>query len=284
MHHNPSFSISPMTQAELNDFALAWAAAEGWNPGLHDAESFYPQDPQGFFIGRLDQEVIATAAGVIYDDNFAFFGFYFVKADFRGQGYGMQMTQKRLAYVGDRIVGLDGVLTMCDKYANIGFRLAHMNIRQQGIAPSSVNVDPHISKILPSMFPEILTYDRQCFPAPRPAFLSKWLNPKEGMAVAYCDNSQVKGYGVIRKTVTGYKVGPLFADDQKVANAILSGLLSTIPNETFFLDTPEPNSMALALAASYKTQACFKTLRMYRNGMPDLDLNKVFGITTFELG
>lgn len=35
------------------DLAIEWAAAEGWNPGLNDAESFFDTDPQGFFIGSL---------------------------------------------------------------------------------------------------------------------------------------------------------------------------------------------------------------------------------------
>src|SRR3954468_917648 len=35
---------------------LDWAAAEGWNPGLHDAEAFLAADPEGFLLGRLDGE------------------------------------------------------------------------------------------------------------------------------------------------------------------------------------------------------------------------------------
>lgn len=285
MDYKPVFSIEQMTKNELKEIALTWAAAEGWNPGIHDADSFYAQDPKGFFIGRLNSEPIACAAGVTYGDSFAFFGLYLVKANLRHQGYGIQMTQRRLEYVGNRTIGLDGVLSMCDKYANIGFRTAHMNIRQQGVAPQRVQIiDPHVTPILPSLFYAISEYDRQCFPAPRSSFLTKWLYPAEGLALAYVDHSQIKGYGVIRKTINGYKVGPLFADNQKIADAILTSLLKTIPGEIFFLDTPEPNTSALALSATYKMEPCFKTLRMYRNGSPQIDLNKIFGITTFELG
>ena len=37
-----------MTEADLA-LALEWAAAGGWNPGLHDANCFYAADPEGFF-------------------------------------------------------------------------------------------------------------------------------------------------------------------------------------------------------------------------------------------
>ena len=42
-----------MSRQEL-DLAVDWAAAEGWNPGLHDANCFYAIDPNGFLIGLLE--------------------------------------------------------------------------------------------------------------------------------------------------------------------------------------------------------------------------------------
>jgi hypothetical protein len=36
--------------------AIEWARREGWNPGLHDAQTFYQADPNGFFIGELNGE------------------------------------------------------------------------------------------------------------------------------------------------------------------------------------------------------------------------------------
>jgi hypothetical protein len=56
--------------------AIDWAAAEGWNPGLADAECFNTVDPEGFFIGELEGAPAATISCVNYDDRFAFLGFY----------------------------------------------------------------------------------------------------------------------------------------------------------------------------------------------------------------
>jgi hypothetical protein len=36
--------IRPMTRAELGA-GLDWAAGEGWNPGVHDADGFHAADP-----------------------------------------------------------------------------------------------------------------------------------------------------------------------------------------------------------------------------------------------
>jgi hypothetical protein len=49
---NEELQIRPMTRDEL-DLAVEWAAQEGWNPGLADAECFHAADPEGFLIGVL---------------------------------------------------------------------------------------------------------------------------------------------------------------------------------------------------------------------------------------
>ena len=41
------FIIRRMNRDEVS-LAIEWAADEGWNPGLHDAECFYVADPDGF--------------------------------------------------------------------------------------------------------------------------------------------------------------------------------------------------------------------------------------------
>jgi GNAT superfamily N-acetyltransferase len=100
-----------------------WAAAEGWNPGLHDAACFYETAPDGFFLGELDGAPIACLSCVAYDDAFGFVGHYIVRPAFRGQGYGIQLWRVGMAYLGTRNVGLDGVLAQVGNYERSGFAL-----------------------------------------------------------------------------------------------------------------------------------------------------------------
>ena len=41
-------TISTATRQDL-DRIIDWAAAEGWNPGLHDADSFYAAAPSALW-------------------------------------------------------------------------------------------------------------------------------------------------------------------------------------------------------------------------------------------
>ena len=126
-----SFAVRKMAEPDLA-LALEWAAAEGWNPGLHDPHCFYAADPQGFFVGERDGVPIGCVSAVPYGSGFGFLGLYIVKAEHRGQGFGLELWRTALDHFGDRVIGLDGVVAQQESYRKSGFRLAFRNIRQQG--------------------------------------------------------------------------------------------------------------------------------------------------------
>ncbi len=86
-------SIRRMTRDEV-EFAIDLAAEEGWNPGIHDGRCFYATDPNGFFVGELDGELVGSISAVAYDDSFGFIGLYIVKPEFRGKGIGTRLGRR----------------------------------------------------------------------------------------------------------------------------------------------------------------------------------------------
>ena len=61
------------------DLVISWANSEGWNPGIYDSETFYTTDANGFFVGILESEPVASISAVAYTASFGFLGFYIVK-------------------------------------------------------------------------------------------------------------------------------------------------------------------------------------------------------------
>ena len=119
----------------------------------------------------------------------------------------------------------------------------------------------------------------------RRAFLRHWLDQPGACALGVRSGGGLSGYGVIRPVSEGYKVGPLFADDAETASAILGALVHHCGQDSaVFIDVPEPNSAGVALARVAGLESVFETARMYRGGDPGLPLERIFGITTFELG
>ena len=265
--------------------ALQWAKEEGWNPGISDAECFYRADRDGFFAAKLNGEMIGSGSGVIYNEDFAFLGLYIVKKQYRGKKYGLQLTEKVEAYVGNRNTGLDGVLENVDKYASRGMRLAHKNIRFEGITKKIPQKDSSIIPATSVSFNQLVEYDSRHFPVPRAKFLECWINLPNGISRCYLQNNVIKGLGVIRPCYTGFKIGPLFADNKAIAEKLLFELINHVPSgEKFFLDVPEPNKDALELVKKLKMFPVFEVARMYSRVNPNLPLSHIFGITTFELG
>lgn len=123
------------------------------------------------------------------------------------------------------------------------------------------------------------------FPADRQRFLAHWLNMPESFAFAMRKEDKICGYGVIRPCRTGYKIGPLFADSYEIAERIFLHLChETETNTKIYIDVPEVNENGIRLAKQHEMQKIFGTARMYTAKAPELDLDKIFGVTTFELG
>lgn len=278
------YQITTMSFTEV-EFAIELAAAEGWNPGLYDIDAFYAADPEGFLIGKLENEPIGTISAIKYEEDFGFVGFYIVKPEFRGQGYGYKLWQAAMQRLQGRNVGLDGVVEQQPNYRKSGFQLAYRNIRQQGLTGGSIPYDSGLVELQNLNFSDIEAYDRVFFPAQRHNFLKKWLQQPQSKSYAYIKRNKLAGYGMIRSCCEGFKIGPLFAENKHIAELIFLALRASMkPGQPLFWDTPEVNKAALQLAEKYKMKVSFETARMYTGQFPKIPTDKIFGITTFELG
>jgi ribosomal protein S18 acetylase RimI-like enzyme len=278
------YTIKTMTSKEIN-IAVDWAAKEGWNPGLHDADSYHIADRNGFLIGMLDGEPIATISVIKYGESFGFLGFYIVKPEYRGKGYGMQLWNAGLRYLEGMTIGLDGVVTQQENYKKSGFKLAYRNIRYEGMGGGTSPKYTEIIELSTLPLEIINKYDEPFFPTNRSQFTKSWISQADSYALGIMKNGKLAGYGVIRKCRDGYKVGPLTADTPEFGEALFLALKSkTNSSETVFLDVPEVNQAAIKLAEKYKMKVSFETARMYKGEFPDIPLDRIYGVTSFEVG
>jgi len=213
-----------------------------------------------------------------------FIGFYIVHENHRNKGYGIKIWNKATDYLKTKNIGLDGVVAQQENYKKSGFKLAYRNIRYQGIGNKYEVKNNDIVKINSIPFTELVSYDSQLFPVPRPQFLKYWISEPESLTLGFLKNDKLFGYGMIRKCVTGYKIGPLFADSSTIAEELFKQLNNFAVNFPIFFDVPEVNKEALKLAKKHNMKPIFETAKMYTKKSLIINLNKVFGVTTFELG
>jgi GNAT superfamily N-acetyltransferase len=279
-----SYQIRCMSRAEI-DIAVDWAAAESWNPGLYDAECFHQADNEGFLVGLKDGQPVACISVVKYDESFAFLGFYIVKPEFRGQGLGLEIWNTGIQRLAGCNVGLDGVIDQQENYRKSGFTLAYNNMRFEGVTGEVVSADSDILISRNPGFAEVTEYDAAFFPADRGSFLTSWLQQPQSVVLASIDGKQITGYGMIRQCRNGFKIGPLFADNAKIANILFNELLASVAaNKPVYLDVCEQNPAALEMAQRHGMKCVFETARMYTGKPPSLPFDRLYGVTSFELG
>ncbi len=279
-----NYTIRIATRTEV-DIAIEWAAKEGWNPGFHDADCYYSADPNGFLIGLLGNEPIATISAIKYGNTFGFIGFYIVKPAYRSRGYGIQIWRAALKHLEGRNIGLDGVVTQQENYKKFGFKLAYRNIRYKGISGAKPPYNAEIIKLSALPFETIESYDRPFFLDDRSLFIKYWINQPECSAFGIMRGGKLAGYGVMRICRSGYKIGPLFTDSPELAESLFLMLRSGVKTkEPIYLDIPEVNQAAVSLAKRYNMEVVFETARMYMDERHDMPMHRIFGVTSFEVG
>lgn len=278
------YVIRSMTRPEV-DLALDWAAAEGWNPGQHDAASFHAADPEGFLIGRLDGQPVAMISAVRYGQGFGFIGFYIVRPESRGQGHGLQIWNAAMARLRGRTVGLDGVVDQQDNYRKSGFALAWNNARFEGVGGGTEAADDAIVPLATLPFHTVAAYDRPFFADQRDGFLRAWIGQPGATALGLLHDGRLAGYGMLRPCRSGFKIGPLFADSPALAERLFVALKARTPQGApLFLDIPVPHAAALDLVQRHGMTKGFETARMYAGVAPEVPMDRLFGVTSFELG
>lgn len=264
------------------------AIEEGWNPGPHDADAFWSADPEGFYGFYHENELIAGGAIVSYEGAFGFMGLFIVKQDYRAQGIGRKLWYKRRDMLLSRLkegasIGMDGVVAMQPFYQEGGFELAFRDQRYEKIG-LALDISPQVSPIEEKDIPDILRYDEPCFGVPRHRFMQSWLSLPDRWTFKYSTGNEIQGYAVVRKVSSGYKIGPLFADHNEIAEALYRACLNAAVGEPVYFDIPLVNQEAVNIVKKYNAKYVLECGRMYYSHPPEIDMKKVYGITTFELG
>jgi len=280
-------SVRLLSREEL-DVLIGWAAREGWDPGRDDAEVFWHTDPEAYVGFDVDGELGGAACTVAYGRALGFIGLYILRPELRGHGLGREFAfelvpRMRARLDADAPIVIEGVVEMAPFYERLGFVASHVTVRMQVVSAGGGR-DPELVELASVPLAELVAYDAARFGAPREAFLRNWTAPAGGLAVAARGPEGLRGYGVLRPTGLGYKVGPLLAANRELAETILSTLMDHAEGSVVSLDVPDVNGPGLELAAGHGMSEVFRCIHMHMGDSPPIPWGEVFGITTLELG
>lgn len=271
----------PATLSELS-LILDWAAEEGWNPGLDDAEAFFAADPAGFFVALDAQDKpIASISVVNHSDDFAFLGLYIVRKDHRGRGIGLGLWRHALETAGARTVGLDGVEAQQDNYRASGFVYAGATTRFTGRITGELGRD--IRAVDAQEIPALIQLEAVASGVSKPNYLRPWLRGS-GTRTTFVkgEESACVGFCTIRTCQTGAKIGPLVAADADVARELIAHAAAGIEGP-ISMDVPGTSTALTDLCRTMAWQPGFQTARMYKGEFAAPE-HRCFAVASLELG
>ena len=269
-----------MSPAELRT-VLDWAADEGWNPGLDDAEAFHAADPDGFVIALEGNVPVAAISVVNHSPGFAFLGLYICRPEFRGRGIGMGLWQATIMHAGGRTIGLDGVPDQQENYARYGFVHAGATTRYSGHV--SGRLDPAVRRAEKADIRTLVATEAAASGWSKPAYLTSWFNQSINRVTYVLDaESRIVGCATIRRCRTGAKIGPLFSDGPGNAERLIRHAAADFCAD-IMIDVPSSSAALDALCQRIGFVPGFFTARMYR-GTASTQESSLYAVASLELG
>lgn len=277
----------------VRDVFHEWAKREFWNPGKHEWKPCFAADQQGYSVLTLDGEPAACLAGVKYSDRLAFLGLYIVRPDLRKSGFGYgkllwDITMGRLDDVST--LALNGVEEQVETYKKSGFAPEHKITRWQGRVALDklppIRTGTRLVEASECDLDVLSGYDSGIFSESRRVFLQNWIQMPESKTLVSMDaDGGIAGYGVVSRTVEGYKIAPLFAKEEETAKAIYAALCRFVGEDKLVqIDTIEPTDSSARLAQDFGLERVFDVVRMYKGEPPEVGKEEIFGLTSLEIG
>jgi GNAT superfamily N-acetyltransferase len=220
-----------LSAAELPD-AEALVRAAGWNQVAADWEIFRALGT--VYAARAEGRVVATAATLPYGE-FAWISMVLVLPPYRGQGLGTRLLKHCVASLSEQglVPVLDATPAGRPIYEAIGFqetwsyqRLARSERAASDDTP--IPKDMSIRPIIDADWAALCAYDAGAFGADRSALLQHLrgrLPPAELIAERH---GRIVGFMLGRNGRSAMQIGPLVAEDDTVAQALLARSLAAI--------------------------------------------------------
>ena len=163
-----------------------------------------------------------------------------MKKDYQKYGLGNILSQSTLTYTKTINVVADALLPQVDRFCKwtgwqIGSSINRMYIGKADHKQinNTNEAKPNgvlLQKFCPDILPKLKVYDRSIHGLQRDHFLDNWVNPDIVTTLIATSGNDIIGYGCIQPDRNNQYLGPLYADNDIVAESILRGLLLSVPD------------------------------------------------------
>jgi GNAT superfamily N-acetyltransferase len=239
----PGIVARPLHERDL-DAALALSREAGWNQVVADWRIFLE-------LGRAicltrDDQPIATAATLPYSGDFAWISMVLVTAAERRQGLARWLLRHCVNDLLSRklVAGLDATPAGRTVYLGLGFEdswTMHRLVARTVRAPTVEHGAVTVHALGRSDWPQVITYDTAIFGADRSALLRRLAYRLPQAALVAERAGRIAGFLFGRDGRAMSQLGPLAADDDGIARALLAQAIAEVP-APLTIDVPDRHS------------------------------------------
>jgi GNAT superfamily N-acetyltransferase len=234
-------SIRPLTAADLAA-ALRLSASASWNQNQTDWRTMLRLG-QGWGIDAIDdagcQQLAASIIVLPYGRHFAWMSMVLVLPEFRRRGYAQLMLRFALAHLRaqGRAAALDATPAGHAVYVQEGFRdtWGFARYRREATAASGQSRPPGpvTRAVRDSDWPAINELDLPAFGASRLPLLRSLAERLPAAARVVDQGGRLRGFVLGRDGREAHQIGPLLADDETTAMALLHDALATLSGAVY---------------------------------------------------
>jgi GNAT superfamily N-acetyltransferase len=286
---DPPLEIGPpLGESELPQ-AEALVAEAGWNQTADDWRVF--REFGTVYAIRNSGRVVATAATLPYGERFAWISMVLVTKTFQRRGIATQLLQRCVDDIvaNKRVPVLDATPAGREVYRRMGFedswsfqRYNATDVRVSSRAPLSIGTQIH--GITDSIWPRLCAYDARAFGADRSGLLAS-LRRRLPQAALYAErDGEVIGFLLGRDGRISTQLGPLVAEDDETAIALLAQAFKSI-NTRVFIDIADArrDTVDWLSAISFTSQRPL-TRMLYRRAQAFDDGRRTYAVVGPEFG
>ena len=215
----------------------------GWNQNIADWR-FMLGAGRGFGLKNEGGTWEASSLVLPLGQHLAWISMVLVTTSLRGGGVGTGLLKRCLDEVrsNDAVAGLDATEQGRPIYLKLGFHDLYKIARWQLDRAKDVVAPPPGVSVRPFTFadlPKLPAYDRPLSGMERPTLLAHLATRQPGLAwVAETPSGKLMGFGLGREGRNASSIGPVIADNEAVALALISKA-TTAANGPFIIDMPE---------------------------------------------
>lgn len=229
--------IRRLTEADI-PAALALSGEAHWNQVADDWRLFLELG-QPVALETAEGRLVATAASLPHGPRLAWISMVLVTADWRRRGLATRLMMHAIETVegGGRVPGLDATPAGREVYRPLGFEELFALTRWRGtVAGVDAPVRAAVRPLADTDMALAADLDRRALGGERPVLLARLRARRPDLALWADDGAGNRGFCLARPGRTATQIGPVVAQSETVALALVGRALALLAGETVLVD------------------------------------------------